>query len=125
LGSRLSNVAGSALAALPSALVFDNFSVIYSSYFFNLTPAPASLPTESGSSDSTYSVVSADAQSVLEHATSGLEERSSDQRFMRFMNPVFKYDFKVGNYLPDDAKKLNPHLFATIKDITTGIRKAS
>lgn len=125
LGSRLSNVAGSTLAALPSALVFDNFSVIYSSYFFNLTPAPASLPTESGSSDSTYSVVSADAQSVLEHATSGLEERSSDQRFMRFMNPVFKYDFKVGNYLPDDAKKLNPHLFATIKDITTGIRKAS
>ena len=125
LGSRLYNIVVSTLAALPSALAFDNFSVIYNAYFFNLTPATPSLTAESGSSDSTYSVVSADAQSVLEFSTSGLEERSSDQRFMRFMNPVFKYDFKVGNYLPDDAKKLNPHLFTTIKDITTGIRKAS
>lgn len=64
-------------------------------------------------------------QSVLEWSKLGLEEGVSDQRFMRFMNPVFKYDFKVGNYLPDDAKKLNPHLFMTIKDITTGIRKSS
>lgn len=44
---------------------------------------------------------------------------------MRFMNPVFKYDFKVGNYMPDEAKKMNPHLFTTIKDITTGIKKSS
>jgi len=44
---------------------------------------------------------------------------------MRYMNPVFKYDFKVGNYMPDDAKKMNPHLFNTIKDVTTGIRKSS
>lgn len=44
---------------------------------------------------------------------------------MRIANPIFKYDFKVGNYMPDDAKKMNPHLFATIKDITTGIRKSA
>jgi hypothetical protein len=41
------------------------------------------------------------------------------------MNPVFKYDFKVGNYLPDEAKQMSPHLFNTIKDVTTGIRKSS
>lgn len=54
-----------------------------------------------------------------------LQEQSSDQRFVRFMNPVFKYDFKVGNYMPDEAKKMNPHLMMSIKDITTGIRKSS
>ena len=57
--------------------------------------------------------------------SSGIQEQTSDQRFMRSMNPVFKYDFKVGNYMPDDAKKMNPHLMMTIKDITTGIRKSS
>jgi len=62
---------------------------------------------------------------VAEWTAFSLEEKATDQRFMRFMNPVFKYDFKVGNYLPDDAKKLNSHLFATMKDITTGIRKSS
>ena len=50
---------------------------------------------------------------------------TNDQRFMRNMNPVFKYDFKVGNYMPDDLKKMNPHLFMTIKDVTTGIRKSA
>lgn len=54
-----------------------------------------------------------------------LNESSSETRFARFMNPVFKYDFKVGNYMPDDAKKLNTHLFATLKDLTTGLRKSS
>jgi len=56
---------------------------------------------------------------------SALQEELTDQRFVRFMNPVFQYDFKVGNYMPDEAKKLNPHLFMTIKDVTTGIRKSS
>jgi len=63
--------------------------------------------------------------SSSEGAEMSLQEKSSDQRFLRFMNPVFKYDFKVGNYIPDDVKKMNPHLFMTIKDVTTGIRKSS
>ena len=63
--------------------------------------------------------------SLASDSRSLLGEKGSDQRFMRFMNPVFKYDFKVGNYMPDDVKKMNPHLFNTIKDVTTGIRKSS
>lgn len=62
------------------------------------------------------------SSSNLKHA---LNESTNDQRFMRNMNPVFKYDFKVGNYMPDDLKKMNPHLFMTIKDVTTGIRKSA
>lgn len=52
------------------------------------------------------------------------QENFENFRFNRSVNPVFKYDFKVGNYLPDDNRKLNPHLFNTLKDITMGIRKS-
>ena len=71
-------------------------------------------------SSSTLSINS--SSSSLKHV---LNESTEDQRFMRNMNPVFKYDFKVGNYMPDDLKKMNPHLFMTIKDVTTGIRKSA
>jgi RNase adaptor protein for sRNA GlmZ degradation len=72
-----------------------------------------------------YSTSEVSLNSLTSDSTSMLGEKTSDQRFMRFMNPVFKYDFKVGNYMPDDVKKMNPHLFNTIKDVTTGIRKSS
>jgi hypothetical protein len=58
-------------------------------------------------------------------ARSLFQEKTSNYRFLRLMNPVFKYDFKVGNYMPDDTKKMNPHLFRTIQDLTTGVRKSS
>lgn len=74
---------------------------------------------------SSYSTNYATTSSFVEQTESFLGETSSDSRYMRFMNPVFKYDFKVGNYMPDEAKKMNPHLFTTIKDITTGIKKSS
>lgn len=51
-------------------------------------------------------------------------ELASDYRFQKGASPVFKYDFKVGNYLPDVNKTLNQHLFTTMNDITSGVRKA-
>ena len=80
---------------------------------------------ESSVRDSGYSSEATTSFSVNELTSSALQESLQDSRFSRSMNSVFKYDFKVGNYLPDDAKKLNPHLFATMKDITTGIKKSS
>lgn len=78
------------------------------------------LTTEGG-----YVGHSNDSRSVVDSSSVSLQEQYSDQRFVRFMNPVFKYDFKVGNYIPDDVKKMNPHMFTTIKDVTTGVRKSS
>jgi hypothetical protein len=52
-----------------------------------------------------------------------MQESTLDQRFMRLINPIFSYDFKVGNYIPDHAKKMNPHLVTTVKDVTMGLRK--
>ena len=64
-------------------------------------------------------------ESLLNATYSAPQESYSSWRFTRSANPVFKYDFKVGNYAPDDVKKLNPHLLTTIKDVTMGIRKPS
>lgn len=52
-------------------------------------------------------------------------ELAADYRFQKSSNPVFRYDFKVGNYLPDSVKTLNQHLFTTMNDVTGGIRKPS
>ena len=99
-----------------------------------LTNYLSSSVLQSSSSSSTVSTFSTEGEYVVptsslrsseELSKFSLHESVSDSRFARTMNPVFKYDFKVGNYLPDDAKKLNPHLFMTIKDLTTGIRKSS
>lgn len=73
----------------------------------------------------TYSSSNVNLMGSLEHPSSAAQEQLSNQRFLRNMNSVFKYDFKVGNYLPDNAKKMNPHLLMTIKDLTTGVRKSS
>jgi hypothetical protein len=127
LPSRLSNVLTDVITSVPSLVLFDNAALLYNSYFTlgNSITAPTSSPSEEATQESVYSVSTSNLRSVDELSSTGLNENSSDQRFMRFMNPVFKYDFKVGNYMPDDAKKLNPHMFMTIKDVTTGIRKSS
>jgi heme/copper-type cytochrome/quinol oxidase subunit 1 len=53
------------------------------------------------------------------------QEISSNFRFQKFSNPVFRYDYKAGNYLTKDDIKAYPTLFTTISEITGGIRKAS
>lgn len=124
--SRLSEVLMSVITSVPSLFAYDSVSFLYNYYFNAITNNLTSFKvteTESEGLLSTSAPVS--SRSVSELSSTGLGENLNDQRFMRFMNPVFKYDFKVGNYLPDDAKKLNPHLFMTIKDLTTGIRKSS
>jgi hypothetical protein len=54
-----------------------------------------------------------------------LQENNSDYRNQRLQNPIFRYDFKLGNYMPEENKKRSPFLFTTMHDLTTGIRKPS
>lgn len=72
-----------------------------------------------------YTSSGTDLKSSHERTSYLLQETTDNMRFLRLMNPVFKYDFKVGNYLSDDTKKMNLHLFRTIQDVTTGVRKSS
>ena len=124
--SRLSEVLTSVITSVPSLFAYDSVSFLYNYYFNAITNNLTSFNvTETHSEGLLSTSAPVSSRSVSELSSTGLGENLNDQRFMRFMNPVFKYDFKVGNYLPDDAKKLNPHLFMTIKDLTTGIRKSS
>lgn len=66
-----------------------------------------------------------DLKSLEDQSSYFFQESTLDTRFLRLMNPVFRYDFKVGNYMSDDVKKMNPNLFRTIQDVTTGVRKSS
>ena len=123
------------LYTLPLTLTSGNFFSIFTatfSYYFNLlVKASLSFMTDTSNfnmttqSTPTYSTSDLNNTDVVSTSTHMLQEDLADSRFSRFMNPVFKYDFKVGNYIPDDVKKMNPHLFNTIKDVTTGIRKSS
>lgn len=72
-----------------------------------------------------YSLLVGFADSTTNITPIIFQEKTSSQRFLRLANPVFRYDFKVGNYMSDDTKKMNLHLFRTIQDLTTGVRKSS
>lgn len=67
-----------------------------------------------------FSTESLENQHIL-----GKQETSANYRFQRLQNPVFKYDFKLGNYMPDENKVKSPFLYTTIHDLTTGVRKAN
>ena len=51
------------------------------------------------------------------------QEQISDYRNLRLQNPIFKYDFKLGNYMSEETKRKVPHLYTTVHDVTTGLRK--
>ena len=116
-----------ALFSLPNAALLSEMPLVRLNFVSSLFASEEALTdnTDAGQPQDLYSTGNVNLNSLESDARGLLGEKSSDQRFMRFMNPVFKYDFKVGNYMPDDIKKMNPHLFNTIKDVTTGIRKSS
>ena len=111
----------------PLVLLSNTFTVGVDWAFASLlsTKAANSSTVTDESSESDYAITSMDTLSLADRSQYAFQEGQTDQRFVRSMNPIFQYDFKVGNYMPDDAKKMNPHLFNTIKDVTTGIRKSS
>lgn len=53
------------------------------------------------------------------------EESSSNSRYLRFYNPVFKYDYKSGDYFPKLYKEMYTSLFTTISELTSGLRTSS
>ncbi len=63
------------------------------------------------------------ANSNLENLTkfSNLEI-SLQNRNRRFDNPIFKYDYKAGNYFPKMYKEAYTYLFSTLSDITNALK---
>lgn len=63
--------------------------------------------------------------SVIDKLTTSNEEISSNFRYQRFCNPVFRYEYKTGNYFPKNEIKLFPGLLTTASEITGGLRMSS
>ena len=57
-------------------------------------------------------------------ANMSTHELGSDYRFQKTQNPIFRYDFKVGNYMNEGMKILGRHVFTTFNDVTGGLRMA-
>ena len=49
-------------------------------------------------------------------------ESSDTSRHLRFTNPVFKYDYKSGDYFPKLYKEVYSFLIPSILDLTSGLR---
>jgi hypothetical protein len=56
---------------------------------------------------------------------STLGESTAEARNFRVANPIFKYDYKLGNYLPKEAIRGFPNLFISQIQVTGGIQKTS
>lgn len=52
------------------------------------------------------------------------EETSNLSRYLKFYNPVFKYDFKSGDYFPKIYKETYTYLFMTRADALGSLRNA-
>lgn len=91
-----------------------NFSQMFKNqYTFNLTnPSDLVLHTSNVRGD-----FSLGQQSKM------LEENTQDYRSTRNQNPVFKPDFKSGNFFTRDDFARKPFLLTTISDISKGMRR--
>jgi hypothetical protein len=50
------------------------------------------------------------------------EETNESFRYLRFYNPVFKYDYKSGDYFPKLYKEVYTYLFTSANDVTNSVR---
>lgn len=62
---------------------------------------------------------------INESSLFGNTEISTNFRNQKVQNPIFRYNYKTGNYAPKDSQTLYPSMFTTISQITGGIRKPS
>ena len=52
------------------------------------------------------------------------EENYNNFKYQKFDNPIFKYDYKAGDYFPKLYKEVYNHLFSSIIDLTGGLKQA-
>ncbi len=90
------------------------------SYFFNSTPYSFK---NSYSLNYRSSYLSNSSSSFINKYSQ--EENSETFRYLKFFNPVFKYDFKSGDYFPKLYKEVYSYLFLTMSEAAGSLRTAS
>ena len=85
----------------------------------------SSTVTETTNTDTTlYNSTTWANHSLSTQNELGFSEHNMEQRFQRFTNPVFKINYKVGNYFKKDQHELNLQQISSKIEITTGMRRA-
>jgi len=94
----------------------------WSSVFNNLNLKSVSLLK---SNDETYIFTSntPSVQTTVDTVLFDSEEVSSSFRAQKNQSPVFKPDFKSGNFFTRDDFNRRPHMLTTISDLSKGMRK--
>lgn len=113
------------LLSLNIFLGFNNFS--YSTLNFKFL-TESNLTTESYKSektDVTYLSQNWNSLDLNNKSMFNSVESSLNFRYQKFTNPIFRYDYKAGNYVTKQDKQAFPYLFTTFSEITGGIRKSS
>ena len=93
-----------------------NVKALYSSLKVSVLGAPA---TE----DLQFNSNTLDTNSFMENRLFNSEESSQVYRYQRHQNPIFKPDFKSGNFFTRDDFVRKPGLLTTMSDMTKGTRK--
>ena len=81
--------------------------------------------TNSTSVEASYLGTQFQVTSSLDQVLTNQSENSYFFRYQRALNPVFKYDYKLGNYFTKQDITMTPFMFTTAIDVTGGIRKSS
>ena len=84
-----------------------------------------SLPSSVVNNEVVSPTVNFSTSTITEKVLTSGEEVSSNFRYQKFSNPVFRYDYKAGNYFHKADFTLNRHMFVSIIEITGGIRKSA
>lgn len=72
-----------------------------------------------------YSSKSESTSMVADNLLFSNEETALNFRYQKFQNPLFKADYKAGNYFNANMLKHHPHMINTLIEITKGVRRPS
>ena len=85
----------------------------------------STVSTNSTATEASYLGTQFQVTSSLDQVLTNQSENSYFFRYQRALNPVFKYDYKLGNYFTKQDITMTPFMFTTAIDVTGGIRKSS
>jgi len=56
-----------------------------------------------------------------QNLTSATEDSADNTRILKASSPTFKYDYRSGNYLPDNVQETFTSLFRSCSEISSGL----
>lgn len=121
----------SALIGTTSLIIFSNktslfFITLHNAYTGNISFINSfTYPTAKNKDTSLYSSNFFNNTDLSFNLKYSNEEITESSRYLKFYNPVFKYDYKSGDYFPKSYKEIfYGYLFTTIGDLTSSVRTA-